>query len=218
MSDEEKQTVVQYNRPSPKFEETYDFHIVTTLNEMKTMKILIAVWHKTKFYQRDVLIGNLSVDVWNVFSKPNKMINKVWGGLEKENVLEPGFLNYTVLVAAENDKVQALAGDNDDHDDPDDPDQKNRKNGFLELIEGVPPLERKTYLMTINIYKGDFVKKLPGIKELNAKFKIIVNEGDAIENVAIVNSFTPNWKEQYNIPMKYPFYINFVVIEIYHEA
>lgn len=216
IGDEEKQTLKQIEQPAPKFNERYDFTIITTVSEIKTMKILFTVWHNTTWYKRDEIIGTHSADMWTVYSRTTHMVNKVWVVLEKEGTIMPGYIKYSVIVVTESDKLMALVGDMEDENDVADDGEHKKISGLRNKIEGAPPLENKNYLMSIDVYKGEFCK-LPWIKELNAKFRIIVNEGEITESVAISNTRTPSWKETYNIPMRSPFYINFIIIEIYYE-
>jgi hypothetical protein len=217
---QEKQTEVKRENARPKFEETHNFTITTTLNELKSMKILISIWHKRKFYQRDILIGTHSIDVWNVYSKPTKMINKIWGVLNNAEVLNPGYVRYSAMVGSEGGRQVALAGDIEDEDielPEDEEEAQKRKGGLKDLIQGKPPLEVKSFLMSINIYKGEFCAEIPGINELTSKFKIVINEAEFFESNSVSKSFTPKWNTQWNIPMRHPLYLTYIVVDIIHE-
>ena len=218
VGDQEKTTEVKKDNPDATFNKVFDFKVVTTISELKTIKILISIWHKTIWYRKDILIGTLSVDAWTVYIKPTHMLNKAWGAVEKENLHDTGFINYSVIVIGESDKLLALPGEMEENDDPlgDEPHGDKKKEDIRKLINGAPPLEMKSYLMVINIYKGEFVET-PLFKELNTKIRIIVNEGDFMETNPIHNSHTPGWKEQFNIPMRSPFYITYVVVEVWYE-
>lgn len=49
-------------------------------------------------------------------------------------------------------------------------------------IVGEPQIDRITYSLNLFIYKGDFAK-IPGILELNAKFRIIIKEGEYLDSL-----------------------------------
>ncbi len=147
------------------------------------------------------------------------MINKVWGVLEKEGVPEAGHINYSIIVIGNLDKLMALRGDMDDDEEAQEGDQDNGDNNkkkvyMKDLIQGAPPIEKKSYLMTINLYQGEFTE-LPWIKDFSSKIKIIVNEGLNVETMVISNSLSPGWKEQMHIPMRSPFYMTYIVCEVY---
>jgi hypothetical protein len=220
VDNQEKSTEVKRENPRPKFEETYNFIITTTINELKTLKVLFSVWHKRRFYQRDILIGTNSVDVWNVYSKPSRMINKATGSLLNSEIANPGFIRYSVMVGSEGDKQVALAGDMEDEemDVGDYDDEEKKKNGGLkDIVQGKANIEVKSYLMSVIIYRGEFCTHMPGISELTSKFKIKVNEGEYYESNFVSKSFTPKWNTQWNIPMRYPFYLTYIIVDIVHE-
>lgn len=200
------------------FNESFGFNIIVTENELKTMKILMTVMHNTKWYRRDEEIGSVSIDAWTVFSKQTHMLNKVWAVIEKEGMSEAGHINYSILVIGESHKLLALRGDmDDDEEEKDGGEENNKKRTYLkELVQGAPPIEKKSYLLSLSIYQGEFVE-LPWIKEMNSKIKVILSEGDITESLIISNSRTPGWKEQYNLPMKSPFYITYIIVEVWYE-
>lgn len=213
---QERISEVKTEQVGPKFEETYDFHIVTTRNEFKAMKVIITVWHKRKFYQRDILIGSHTIDVWNVYNKSTKMMNKAWGVLSHKEVPNPGFINYSIMVGSEGDRAVALSVDMEDDEVPVDDEEHKVRYGFKDLIQGAPPLEMKSFEMSICIYKGEFCSKLPGITHLNSMFRI-VHENENYESNIVSKSFTPKWNLQWNIPMRHPFYLTYIVVDIVND-
>jgi hypothetical protein len=220
VGNQEKSTDIKRENPRPKFEDKFDFILTTTVNELKTMKVLFSVWHKRRFYQRDTLIGNYSVDVWNVYSKSSRMINKVWGGLSNMEVINPGIIRYSIMVSSEGDNLIAFAGDMDEDEEMNndgDTDTKKKTSGLKDVIQGKTALEVKLYQMSVIVYKGEFCAQMPGITELTSKFKIKVNEGDLYESNTISKSFTPKWNTQWNIPMRHPFYITYIIVDIMYE-
>jgi hypothetical protein len=214
-----RQTKVLMENPDPTFDEVYDFKVDTTRQELKNLKLVFKVWHKTKWYQKDIEIGSLSIDTLNVYNRPNHMLIKSWGNLEKEGIPEPGHLRYSILIVGSYDKMLALRGDNDEEEDQrdDDPENAKKRTNIKELVPGAPPIVKKSYLMTINIYQGDFCT-LKWIKDYNLKCKIIVTEGVTnTETLYINNSQIPAWKDQFSIPMKSPFYISYIVVEVWYN-
>lgn len=86
-----------------------------------------------------------------------------------------------------------------------------------ELVQGAPPIEKKNYLLQLSLYGGEFFQQIPNISEFNSKLRIIITKGDITDSSEISNSWAPSWKEQHNIPMKSPFYITFIVIEVWYK-
>jgi hypothetical protein len=210
-----RQTDVLNNNPDPIYNFVSDFQLIATETELKTLKISISVMNNTKWYQRDTVIGTVSIDAWTVHTKSSHMINKVWSTIEKAGIPEAGHINYSIIVIGNSDKLMALRGEMDDDNENQDGEEGNKKKeNVKDLIQGAPPIEKKSYLMSLNIYQGEFCN-LPWMKEFSSKIKIIISENNCTETLAISNSLTPGWKEQFNIPMRSPFFITYIVIEIW---
>ena len=71
--------------------------------------------------------------------------------------------------------------------------------------------------MSISIYRGEFCTSLPGLSEINTKFRI-VHEKEFYESNIVNKSFNPKWNVQWNIPVKFPFHYTYIVVEIIHEG
>jgi len=135
--------------------------------------------------------------------------------IREGGVPEAGHLNYSIIVIGNSNKLLALRGEMEDDDEQNEGEAENKKKlQVKDLIQGAPPIEKKSYLMSINIYQGEF-GQLPSVKDFNSKVRIIVNDGNFGESLVISNSLNPGWKEQFNIPMRSPFYITYIIIEIW---
>jgi len=104
---QERETEIRYNQINLSVNERFHFKIETTVDELKTMKISFVVWHKTPWYSRDILIGSYSLDIWTVYSKATKMINRDWEPLERE-LGEAGYIQYSVVCVAEEDRLMGI--------------------------------------------------------------------------------------------------------------
>ncbi len=95
---------------SPTVDEKFDFTLYMYPDELKNLKILFQVYHKTVFYKSDLLIGTHSLDVWTVYVKATHMINKTWAILEHEESgnINTGYLKFSVICIAESDKMPGI--------------------------------------------------------------------------------------------------------------
>jgi len=88
--------------------DSFDFKIITTLEELKNMKVAFTVWHKRSWYQRDMIIGSYSLDIWTVYSKATKMVNRDWEPLEDNESNKRGFIQYSVTCVGEGDTIMGI--------------------------------------------------------------------------------------------------------------
>jgi len=127
VGDHVRQTDVLNNNPDPIYNFVSDFQLIATETELKTLKISISVMNNTKWYQRDTVIGTVSIDAWTVHTKSSHMINKVWSTIEKAGIPEAGHINYSIIVIGNSDKLMALRGEMDDDNENQDGEEGNKK-------------------------------------------------------------------------------------------
>lgn len=70
-------------------------------------------------------------------------------------------------------------------EDPGDDEEGKKKSKLTDLIIGAAPIEKNKFLLTINIFKGEYVpiNKVPisDCKEINVKLKLFISEKDSFE-------------------------------------
>jgi hypothetical protein len=76
----------------------------------------------------------------------------------------------------------ALAGDDDEEEEAGGEEDAKKVDKLGNQVVGEPQIERVSYSLNIFIFKGDF-PKLPWINEMNARFRIIIKEGEYINSL-----------------------------------
>jgi len=70
-------------------------------------------------------------------------------------------------------------------EDPGDDEEGKKKSKLTDLVIGAAPIEKNKFLLTLNVYLGDYVQidKAPisNSKEINVKLKLIISEKDSFE-------------------------------------
>ena len=77
-----------------------------------------------------------------------------------------------------------MAGEFDEEEDAQGDDDNKKIDRLGNQIVGEPQIDRVTYALNVFIYKGAFAK-IPGIKELNARYRIIIKEGEFIDSLVL---------------------------------
>lgn len=216
--DKSSKTQIFEDQQNPIFKHAFEFSLKMPLIDLKSTKILISVYSKTVFYKKDILIGEHSIDAYTVYNQSSHNILNVWGNLEKEGNIY-GSVNFSVLAISEGDKIIAHIGDNQVSDSSQDKDGENKENEKAKLkssIIGKPQIEVKEYLLLFTIFKGE-IADIPDITDYNIKVRMIVSQNELIDTISINNTKNPTWRILHSIPMKSPFYIDNIVLEIIQD-
>ena len=217
-------TEVFYNTNELTFEgRIFSFTLKLTHSQLKSLKISISLYHKTKWYNiKDELIGFYSIDAFKIYSNANHLLNHEWANLEnrkKDAVSDPGFVLFSLMVKGEKDKIVALQQEQITFHDNED--QVMKKLNLNDVVQGKPPVDTtKKYSIVIHVIKAQFIKQFTilNIKQLNPYFTVKYNLNDNLKSSVIGNSIDPMFEEEIYIPMSYPINTNYIVIEFYSDG
>ncbi|CAD7082064.1 unnamed protein product [Hermetia illucens] len=115
-----KQTKVYQNSENPYFNEYFVFEVFCSLNELLRLTILFQVFRHNLF-RKDVLLGELFLDLATIWNQSGHSFFKKWGKLEspmgQQSGKSRGHLQVDLSIVTKNEPPAPAVFESHDYDD-----------------------------------------------------------------------------------------------------